>query len=199
MATKRDEDRVTIRVMGRYFMNSPMIPGQKTMGKKAASVVRVEPITGQATSPVAFMAASTRGMPCCMYRYIFSIITMALSTSIPRARVKENKTTIFKIDNPNKDLVKNDEGVLEPDPKKCKALLLDQIDIAIVPGLAFDEKGGRIGIVDNFYDKFIAKLPVTTRKVALAFEEQVVTVVHADSRNKHIDIIITDKRTIYKI
>ncbi len=119
--------------------------------------------------------------------------------ALPLVDREENKTTIFKVDNPDKDLVKNDEGVLEPDPKKCKALLLDQIDIAIVPGLAFDEKGGRIGIVDNFYDKFIAKLPVTTRKVALAFEEQVVTVVPADSRNKHIDIIITDKRTIYKI
>lgn len=119
--------------------------------------------------------------------------------ALPLVDREENKTTIFKVDNPDKDLVKNDEGVLEPDPKKCKALLLDQVDIAIVPGLAFDEKGGRIGIVDNFYDKFIAKLPVTTRKVALAFEEQVVTVVPADSRNKHIDIIITDKRTIYKI
>lgn len=132
-----------------------------------------------------------------------TIIKRALAdgkkVALPLVDREENKTTIFKVDNPDKDLVKNDEGVLEPDPKKCKALLLDQIDIAIVPGLAFDEKGGRIGIVDNFYDKFIAKLPVTTRKVALAFEEQVVTVVPADSRNKHIDIIITDKRTIYKI
>ncbi len=132
-----------------------------------------------------------------------NIIKRALAdgkkVALPLVDREENKTTIFKVDNPDKDLVKNDEGVLEPDPKKCKALLLDQIDIAIVPGLAFDEKGGRIGIVDNFYDKFIAKLPVTTRKVALAFEEQVVTVVPADSRNKHIDIIITDKRTIYKI
>lgn len=132
-----------------------------------------------------------------------NIIKRALAdgkkVALPLVDREENKTTIFKVDNPDKDLVKNDEGVLEPDPKKCKALLLDQIDIAIVPGLAFDEKGGRIGIVDNFYDKFIAKLPVTTRKVALAFEEQVVTVVPADSRNKHIDIIVTDKRTIYKI
>ena len=66
IATNRDEQRVTMRVMGRYFMNSPIIPGQKIIGKKAASVVRVEPITGQATSLVAFMAASTLGTPCCI-------------------------------------------------------------------------------------------------------------------------------------
>jgi len=66
MATKRLEKRVTIRVMGKYFMNSPMIPGQKSMGKKAARVVIVDPITGQATSPVARIAADTVGTPCCI-------------------------------------------------------------------------------------------------------------------------------------
>ncbi len=46
MATNRLEDSVTIRVIGKYFINSPMIPGQKIIGKKAARVVIVEPITG---------------------------------------------------------------------------------------------------------------------------------------------------------
>jgi 5-formyltetrahydrofolate cyclo-ligase len=40
---------------------------------------------------------------------------------------------------------------------------------------------------------------MTTRKVAIAFEEQVINQVPADSRSKYIDIIVTDKRTIYKI
>lgn len=141
----------------------------------------------------------TRGAEVATLDIIKRAIAEGKKVALPLVDREENKTTIFKIDNPDKDLVKNADGIPEPNPKKCKALLLDQIDIAIVPGIAFDEKGGRIGIVDNFYDKFIAKLPVTTRKVALAFEEQVVAVVPADSRNKHIDIIITDKRTIYKI
>ena len=46
MATKRLEDKVTIRVIGKYFINSPIIPGQNIIGKKAARVVIVEPITG---------------------------------------------------------------------------------------------------------------------------------------------------------
>ena len=119
--------------------------------------------------------------------------------ALPLVDRENNKTTLFKIDNPDTDLILNEDNVAEPDPDRCKALSAEQIDIAIIPGVAFDEKGGRIGVVDNFYDKFVAKLPVTTRKVALAFEEQVVTVVPADSRSKHIDIIVTDKRTIYKI
>ena len=40
-----------INVNGRYCMNSPMMPGQMARGRKAASVVAVEAMMGQATSP----------------------------------------------------------------------------------------------------------------------------------------------------
>ncbi|GAB6095786.1 5-formyltetrahydrofolate cyclo-ligase [Desulfatiferula olefinivorans] len=118
---------------------------------------------------------------------------------LPLIDRENNRTTLFKIENLKEDLKAGANGMPEPDPDRCKAVPPEQIDIAIVPGLAFDEKGGRIGIVDNFYDKFIARLPMTTRKVAIAFEEQVINQVPADSRSKYIDIIVTDKRTIYKI
>ena len=85
-------------------MNSPITPGQKSMGANAARVVRVEPITGQATSPVARMAALTRPAPCSMKRWMFSTMTMALSTSMPRARVRLNSTTMFRV-TPSRDRV----------------------------------------------------------------------------------------------
>lgn len=118
---------------------------------------------------------------------------------LPLVDRTNNKTTLYKVENIKDDLRKGANDYLEPDPERCKAVPPEHIDIAIVPGLAFDEKGGRIGIEDNFYDKFIARLPVTTRKVAIAFEHQVISQVPADSRSKYIDIIITDMRTIYKI
>ena len=118
---------------------------------------------------------------------------------LPLVDREKSRTTLYKVENLKEDLRMGANDVLEPDPDRCKPVPPDQIDIAVVPGLAFDEKGGRLGIQDNFYDKFIARLPMTTRKVAIAFEEQVVNQVPADSRNKFIDIIITDKRTIYKI
>jgi len=76
---------------------------------------------------------------------------------------------------------------------------MECIDIAIIPGVAVDEKGGRLGAGDGYYDRLIPKLPITTRKVSLALEDQVVPQIPAESHDKHVDIIITDKRTIYKI
>ncbi len=57
-ATNSDDISVTITVMGMYDIKSPVIPGQKSNGKKAATVVNVEDATGHATSAVAFFAAS---------------------------------------------------------------------------------------------------------------------------------------------
>jgi 5-formyltetrahydrofolate cyclo-ligase len=88
---------------------------------------------------------------------------------------------------------------MEPDSSKCKIVPIEFIDIAIIPGFAFDEKGGRIGSGDGLYDRLIPILPVTTRKVGLAYESQIVQHVPMESHDKHVDIIITENRIIYKI
>jgi 5-formyltetrahydrofolate cyclo-ligase len=91
------------------------------------------------------------------------------------------------------------DGTVIPDKSRCKAVPIDCIDIAIIPGQVFDEKGGRIGTHGGFYNKLIGKLPITTRKVSLAFEKQIVPQVPMESGDRFVDIIISDRRIIYKI
>ena len=109
------------------------------------------------------------------------------------------KVTLYKIDTLEKDIVQDAEGCFTPNIDRCKKVPIDCIDIAIVPGLAFDEKGGRIGYGDGYYDHLIPRLPITTRKVAVALEEQLVPLIPMESHDKFVDIIITDNRVIYKI
>jgi 5-formyltetrahydrofolate cyclo-ligase len=111
----------------------------------------------------------------------------------------KNMFNVCKISDYDKDLVLNKNDIREPDTDKCKKVSLEDIDIAFIPGLAFDDKGGRIGFGNNYYTRLITKLPETCRKVSLAFEEQVVDQIQMDSRKHTVDIIITDKRVIYKI
>ena len=106
---------------------------------------------------------------------------------------------LMKVDNFEKELIPGPRGVPEPDASRCKIVPLERIDIALIPGLAFDEKGGRIGSGKGYYDRLIPRLAITTRKVALTFEEQIVPQVPMESHDKHVDIIITDERVIYKI
>jgi len=118
---------------------------------------------------------------------------------LPVFDLERRKATIMKVDHPDKDLQPGPRGVAEPNPARCKPVPIQKVDIAIIPGLAFDEKGARIGSGKGYYDRFIPELPATTRKVALAFEEQIVPQAPTESHDKHVDIIITDKRIIYKI
>ncbi len=132
-----------------------------------------------------------------------SIIKRALQieklVALPVFTDAKNAINLYKINNYNKDLVTSSDDILEPDVEKCKKIALEEVDIALIPGLAFDDKGGRIGFGNNFYTKLITKLPETCRKVSLAYEEQVVDQIQMESRKFTVDIIITDKRVIYKI
>ncbi len=118
---------------------------------------------------------------------------------LPLFTGENNGTKLYKISDIKKDLKIGPNNILEPDPKRCKAVPIDDVDIAIIPGIAFDEKGGRLGIGNGRYDRIISKLPVTARKVACATEDQMTQLIPMESHDKYVDIIITDKRIIYKI
>jgi len=118
---------------------------------------------------------------------------------LPSFDTDKYEMTMYKVDNPDTDLTLGWRGILEPDPSRCKHIPIDFIDIAIIPGLAFDEKGGRIGSGEGYYDRLIPKLPITTRKVSLSLESQVIQQVPMENNDRHVDIIITEDRIVYKI
>jgi len=118
---------------------------------------------------------------------------------LPSFNVEMQKISLLKVDNIKTGLKRGENGILAPDTSKCKIVPIEFIDIAIIPGFAFDEKGGRIGSGDGLYDRLIPMLPVTTRKVGLAYESQIIQHVPMESHDKHVDIIITENRIIYKI
>ena len=84
-------------------------------------------------------------------------------------------------------------GILEPE-KECP-ISLDRVDLIIVPGIAFDEKGNRIGFGRGFYDRFLKKVP-DAFKIGLAFEIQIVETIPEISTDIPVDKIITEKRII---
>ncbi|ACL06074.1 5-formyltetrahydrofolate cyclo-ligase [Desulfatibacillum aliphaticivorans] len=118
---------------------------------------------------------------------------------LPVVHPKRQEFITFKIDNLEGDMRDGSGGKREPDPKICKPVPLRFIELAIIPGVAFDERGGRVGYGEGYYDKLIPLLPATTRKVAIAFENQLVSQVPMEAHDKFVDIIITEERVIYKI
>jgi 5-formyltetrahydrofolate cyclo-ligase len=108
-------------------------------------------------------------------------------------------TRLYKVDDLGKDLAPGPRGNLEPNAKRCKIVPMDCLDIAIIPAVAMDEKGGRLGLGKGCYDRLIPDLPMTTRKVGLVLESQILANVPTESHDKHVDIVITEDRIVYKI
>lgn len=118
---------------------------------------------------------------------------------LPAFNADNRKIRLYKVDNPDRDLVQGSRGNLEPNPRLCKSVPLDCLDLAIIPGVAMDEKGGRVGSGQGFYDRLIPDLPLTTRKVGLVFEAQILPNIPMEGHDKHLDIVVTENRIIYKI
>jgi len=72
----------------------------------------------------------------------------------------------------------------------------NEIEIVMVPGVAFDESGSRIGFGKGFYDRFLYRLSGDVKTIGIAFDFQVVGKIPADSHDFIIDKVITEKRVI---
>ncbi len=109
-ATKSEDPKTTDKVIGKYIINLPIIPGQKPSGAKAATVVAVEAIIGHAISPTPCLAASLGDIPSANKRCTFSTTTIPLSTSIPKPITKPKSTIEFSVI-PNIDNKSNEQSI----------------------------------------------------------------------------------------
>jgi 5-formyltetrahydrofolate cyclo-ligase len=85
-------------------------------------------------------------------------------------------------------------GIPEPVTDSC--CNVEVIDFIIVPGVAFDERGGRIGYGGGYYDRLLPRVKGLRTIAALAFEEQIFDDIPRAEHDVDMDIILTDRRTI---
>ena len=92
-----------------------------------------------------------------------------------------------------RDLVRGAHGVLEP-KKSCKRLAPKSVDLFIIPGVAFDKQGYRLGWGKGYYDRLLKGL--TAFKIGLSFDIQVV----AEAPHTSYDVPMTSvisERNVY--
>lgn len=87
----------------------------------------------------------------------------------------------------NKDLRQGAYGIMEPTGEVFTDY--DAIDVAIIPGMAFDEAGHRLGRGKGYYDRFLARVP-NLYKIGLCFSWQVVPHIPCDEHDIRMDRII---------
>ena len=83
---------------------------------------------------------------------------------------------------------------MEPNPAESTPVALSDVDLAIIPGVAFDERGNRLGYGMGYYDRLLSRFKGST--VALAFELQILPSVPREEHDVRVGKIVTEKRVI---
>ena len=92
------------------------------------------------------------------------------------------------------ELLPREAGMREPSGKQSRLRDLNTLNVLIVPGVAFDLHGGRLGFGKGVYDKSLGGF--RGKRIALAYDFQIVPELPTAARGRRLDWIVTEKRII---
>lgn len=110
-------------------------------------------------------------------------VTMGKRVCVPVILMEEKRLIAGEIKDRVNDLERQHFGIYQPKAGHVKEVPLDDIDLVVVPGVAFDRNNVRLGRGHGYYDRFLCGLPKSTKTIGLAFDFQVVDHLPQDSHD----------------
>ncbi len=94
------------------------------------------------------------------------------------------------------DLAPSRWGIPEPQPERCPLVDPSQIDLVLVPGVAFDLRGNRLGYGAGFYDRLFQRLPPSALRVACLQDVLLLDRVPAEAHDVPVDLLLTESMAL---
>jgi 5-formyltetrahydrofolate cyclo-ligase len=104
---------------------------------------------------------------------------------------------LYIVEDLDHDLAPGYRGILEPQPQPRRAVAPNTIELALVPGVAFDLRGGRLGFGVGFYDRLLSQLRSDIGTVGLGFDFQIIPRLPSEPHDIMLDAIVTELRLIW--
>ena len=111
---------------------------------------------------------------------------------VPVMKPKTRILVPVRIGKDFRDLPINRFGIQEPPLVGGETVLLKELDLVIVPGLAFDTGGNRLGYGGGYYDRLLPQLRIDASTIALGYEFQVIEQVPVGPFDCLIQTLITE-------
>lgn len=124
------------------------------------------------------------------HAFISDLLKDGKTICIPK--ITDSSLSLYKITTFS-DLEISKLGIHEP-VHTSNQISGEQVDAFIIPGIAFDRYGTRIGWGKGYYDKLLTS--VTQPKIGLAFSEQIFPLLPRENHDIVMDIIVTEKEII---
>jgi 5-formyltetrahydrofolate cyclo-ligase len=118
------------------------------------------------------------------------------NVAVPRVDWGGNRMEPVEIRSLDLDMKTTGPGIREP--IAGTVLPLGCIDMIVIPGLAYDRRGYRVGRGRGFYDRFLSQQDFQGKRVALCFHEQLMAdAIPCEPHDMPMDLIVSDKEVIH--
>lgn len=113
---------------------------------------------------------------------------------LPRIDKPTKSLALHRV-NGHADLVDGVWGIREP-RADAPTLAIDAIDMVLMPGLAFDRSGNRLGYGAGFYDRLLSRSAEKPFRIAAALDCQIVDAVPVDAHDRPCHCVITETQLL---
>lgn len=107
----------------------------------------------------------------------------------PRCLDGEGTMGFFQVTSPQ-ELLQGRFGLWEPDPRRCAPWRRREGALCLVPGIAFDRQGYRLGYGKGYYDRFLAVFSGTA--AGLCFRELALERLPRGPQDRRVDVLVTE-------
>jgi 5-formyltetrahydrofolate cyclo-ligase len=120
-------------------------------------------------------------------------INTGKTVALPRFDSTDQSYVACRVQNLLNEIVTGEFGIREP-AAKCVEISFSKFDLVLVPGVAFDLSGHRLGRGRGFYDRLLAE--VRGIKCGVAFDEQIVNEIPVGTLDVQVNFILTATRCV---
>ncbi len=163
-------------------------PQRAQFSARACELLRNQPIWQNAKS-ILFYAPLPIEVD--IWPLVSEALTAGKIVALPGFEAEESSYVARQIENLETDFERGQFGIREPKPD-CREVLLNRLDLTLVPGVGFDFTGRRLGRGKGFYDRLLAQISGTT--CGVGFDEQIVETIPTEPHDVHLNCILTPTR-----
>lgn len=127
--------------------------------------------------------------------FVKNALSSGKNVFLPCCEKKSGNMMIGKI-GPDDKLSLGAYGIYEPKTENCSHSCPADIEVVVLPGIAFDLKGNRIGRGKGYYDRFLKKIDKRVFRIGVAFDFQLLNDIGGREHDEPVNLILTEKRTI---
>jgi 5-formyltetrahydrofolate cyclo-ligase len=190
MTTELNIQKAALRKQIRTALQRISPAARETVSAQARALLKEQSIWKNAAS-ILFFAPVLNEVD--VWPLLEEAINIGKTAALPRFDSADQSYVACRVQNLRSEIMIGEFGIREP-AAKCAEIPFGKFDLVLVPGVAFDLRGCRLGRGRGFYDRLLVE--VRGVKCGVAFDDQIVNEIPAGTLDVQVDFILTATRCV---